>query len=116
MASFSRIENLISTIASGITGIGLLKDYDIRTPELEYFIESFGDLRVSVSALAPIPQMKNYSTSIEAIFSRLLARLPELRNQNVPEGTLEQTLKDAKELHSVLDAVYTGFRTYTISI
>lgn len=116
MASFSRLESLLSTVASGITGIGLWKDYGIKTPELKYFIESLGEIQLSVSALAPSPPMKHYNTAIELVYSRLLAKLPLFKEQDASENDLEEALKDAKELHGLLSAVYNDLRTCAISV
>jgi len=116
LASFSRLESLLSTVASGITGIGLWKDYGIKTPELKYFIESLGEIQLSVSALAPSPPMKHYNTAIELVYSRLLAKLPLFKEQDASENDLEEALKDAKELHGLLSAVYNDLRTCAISV
>ena len=114
MASFSRLEALLSTIASGITGIGLWKDYGIKTPELRYFLKSLDSMQVSASALAPSPPTR--ARAIETAYSRLLARLSELEQDDVPEDRLEDALREANELYSLLNAMYTSLRTYAISV
>ena len=116
MASFSRLETLLSTIASGITGIGLYKDYGIKTPELTYFVEMVGKIRVSADALTPPPLMKGDNDMINDVYSRVIARLPELAQDDIPEEVLEEALKDARELHILLSAVYSGARTQLVSV
>jgi hypothetical protein len=116
MASYSGIESWLSVVASGITGLGLLKDYGIRSPELEYFIEYCGKQTISVKALAPSPSTNEYGSLIDAAFIQLLSRLEDLKGENVPEDLLNNAIEDARKLYGLLNAMYQTVKSGIVTI
>jgi len=116
MASYSGIESWLSVIAGGITGIGLRKDFGIRTPELDYFIEYCTKTPMSVSALAPSPLVRNYDELVKDAYSKLLSMLNDLQKEKVSEEILNEALDGAQRLYGLLNAVYNAVRANVIPV
>ena len=114
MASCSEIEKWLAIVGTGITGLRLLKDYNIQTPELEYFTDKFGNGKMAISAFAPSPFKNQYETRLQKIQTILVSHVEQLmRAQNVSSEIINNALNEAEELYSLLrdmhQTVVSGF-------
>lgn len=106
--SCSEIEKWLSILGGGMTGLRLLKDYDLRTPELEYFIENFDFERMEISAFAPSPLRDQYDELFTQAKEKLRSGVKEVANSSASDEVLGKTLRDAKELYSLLSDLHTA--------
>jgi hypothetical protein len=104
MASCPEIEEWLSILGTGIAGLRFLKEYGVRTSELEYFTRNFGETRIEASAFAPAPLRSEYEQMLKQFETKLRAGIQELRAQtdSVSSELIEALLKDAKELFRLL--------------
>ena len=102
MATCSEIEKWLATVGTGITGLKLLKEYKIKTPELRYFVEAFGNGSMKISAFAP-PTLKNqYEERLGRIEKKLKLEIRKLLESEVSAKSIDNALKSAEELYSLL--------------
>ena len=92
------------TIGTGATGVSLLQEYGIRTPELRYFIDyckstPVADLSVDM-AIAPQQVYLGFPDRIGQAYQRVLDRLPYLEREQ-PSGN------DLVHLRNMIDDLYT---------
>ena len=106
MATFSEIEEWLSTLGAGIAGLHLLREYGIRTSELEYFIENFGKSRMSVSAFAPPPLKNQYEPILTKTETKLRSGLENILHIDVSNEEIDEALKDIRELYSLLRDIH----------
>lgn len=106
MASISEIEGMLSMLGTGIAGLRFLKEYNIRTSELKYFIENFSDGKIEVSAFAPPPLRNQYEKVLSKIEAKLVSGVKKISSPNVSRKTVDKVLKDAKELYSLLNDIH----------
>jgi len=116
LASYSRIEAWLSVVASGITGLGLLRDYGIRSPELEYFIEYCGKQTISVKALAPSPLTNEYEPLIRSAFTQLLSKLESIKDENATTDLFDRAIEDARKVYGLLSAMYQTVKSNLVAI
>ena len=102
MASFSEIEGWLSMLSTGIAGLRLLKEYGIRAPELEYFVENLGNSKIKVAAFAPPPLRNQYEKSVAKAETRLRLGIERMSETNVSDEDVDEVLKDTRELYSLL--------------
>jgi len=106
MTSCQELEGWLSTLGAGIAGLRLLKEYGIRTSELEYFIENLGDLKIKVSAFAPSPLKTQYEPLLSQTEAKLKSGIEKIKDPKVSGEALDSVLKDAKELYSLLSDMH----------
>lgn len=112
----SEIEMWLSILGGGMTGLRLLKDYDIRTPELEYFIKNWDFERIEISAFAPSPLRDQYDQLFIETKEKLESGVKKVANSDVSDAVLDKTLKDAKELYSLLSDLHTAIASGFIAV
>jgi len=106
MASFSEIEGWLSTLGIGIAGLRLLKEYGIRTSELKYFIENLDDVKIEVSAFAPAPLRNQYEPLVVKAEAKLRSGIKKILDPNVSNEIVDDVLKGARELYSLLSDMH----------
>jgi len=106
MASFSEIEGWLSILGTGMAGLRLLKEYGIRTSELQYFMEHLGDCRTQVSAFAPSTLKNQYEPLIVKAETKLISGLKKISKPDVTDEVVDDVLRDARELYSLLSDMH----------
>jgi hypothetical protein len=113
LASCSEIEEWLSILGAGIAGLRLLKEFGIRTSELEFFIKNFGKGEIQISAFAPSVFRDQYEPRLEVSRSKVKAGIARVVESNVTDEVVESVLADAKEFYSLLSdlrqTVVSGF-------
>jgi hypothetical protein len=106
MASCSEIEMWLSTLGTGMAGLRLLKEYGIRTPELEYFIENISSSNIEISAFAPPPLRSQYEPLFSQANMKLKSGIKKLADQNVSDEVIDNVLNDARALYIILSDMH----------
>jgi hypothetical protein len=106
MATFSETEGWFSILGAGMAGLRLLKEFGIRTAELEYFIQNFDKTEMKISAFAPSPLIDQYETLFNQAKERLKEGIEQIKEPKVTDKTVDNVLKDAKELYNLLGEVH----------
>jgi len=106
MVSCPELEDWLSTLGAGIAGLRLLREYGIRTSELKYFMENFGDSKIKVSAFAPSPLKNQYEPLLRQAETKLKSGIKKITVRNVSGEVIDNVLKDAKELYSLLSDIH----------
>lgn len=106
MASVSEIEEWFSILGAGMAGLRLLKEYGIRTVELEYFIENFDKSKMRISAFAPPPLRDQYEPKFSSIKAKITSGIKAISNTNTSDDTLNTLLADTKEMYILLNDVH----------
>jgi hypothetical protein len=106
MASVSQIEEWFSILGAGMAGLRLLKEYGIRTVELQYFIENFDKSEMKISAFAPPPLRDQYEPKFSSIKGKIISGIKAISNQKVSADTLNKLLVDTREMYILLNDVH----------
>ena len=106
MATFSEIEQWLSILGVGIAGLHILKKYGVRSSELEYFVENFGDAKIVVSAFAPSPLKNQYEPLLSESEIKLKSGIEKISRTNASSEEVDEVLKDTRELYSLLRDIH----------
>lgn len=109
MASVSQIEEWFSILGAGMAGLRLLKEYGIRTVELEYFTENFGKSEMKISAFAPPPLRDQYEPKFSGIKKKILSGIEAISDPRVSAETLNKLLENTKDMYMLLNDVHRTF-------
>jgi hypothetical protein len=109
MASVSQIEEWFSVLGAGMAGLRLLKEYGIRTVELEYFTENFGKSEIKISAFAPPPLHDQYEPRFSGIKKEIISGIEALSDPRISAETLNKLLLNTKEMYMLLNDAHRTF-------
>jgi len=106
MASSVEIEGWFSILATGMAGLRLLKEFGIRTAELDYFTKNFGKTKIEISAFAPPPLRDQFEPTFNQVEDKVKRDIEKIKEPNVAYDVVDELLKNIRDLYSLLSDVH----------
>lgn len=107
VASLPKMEKFLFTISTGITGLEILKDFGIKSTELEYFINFCREKQdLSVSAMGPSSLTQRYRERINASYNKVITKMQDFSSEDCSKEKTETILLELSDLHDLLNKVY----------
>lgn len=105
----SKLEALLMTVGAGATGVNLLQDYSIKTPELKYFINYCKTTTVtdlSFHALAPNEEMGRIADKVKVAYNEVRDNIPNLETEHPARNDINKIKESIDNLYALLQGMY----------
>jgi len=102
VASSSEVEGWLYLLGAGMAGLRMLKEFGIRTSELDYFIRNFGKTDMRISAFAPPPLRDQYELAFSETEKKLTQGIEKIEKSDVTNEAIDDAVENLRKLYSLL--------------